>query len=108
MEEWCEEYFGAGAFHGPAYDVDRAEAEAAGWEPPEVLGRLAWRTADPESAAAVSRGSGVLGPVGAADDLPVRPDPGGGKPTQLLDLDAIAVDRDLVDGRVAINLESRS
>ena len=105
-EEWCEEYFGAGAFHGPAYDVDRAAAEAAGWEPPEVLGRLAWRTADPESAAAVSRGSGVLalsGPPMIAQFGRTRV----GKPTQLLDLDAIAVDRDLVDPPGARSTSSR-
>jgi hypothetical protein len=104
VQEWCEEYFGAGAFHGPAYDLDRAAAEAAGWEPPEVLGRLAWRTADPESAAAVARGSGVLalsGPPMIAQFGRTRV----GKPTQLLDLAAIAVDRELVDGQVAINLE---
>ena len=43
VEEWCEEYFGAGAFGGPTVELDG--------EPPEVVGRLAWRTADPESAA---------------------------------------------------------
>ena len=106
VQEWCEEYFGAGAFHGPAYDVDRAEAAAAGWEPPEVLGRLAWRTADPESAAAVSRGvracSALSGPPMISQFGRTRV----GKPTQLLDLEAIAVDRGLVDGRVAINLET--
>jgi len=105
VQEWYEEYFGAGLFHGPAYDADRAEAEAAGWEPPEVLGRLAWRTADPESAAAVSRGSGVLGlsgPPMIAQFGRTRT----GKPTQLLDLTAIPVDRDLVDQQVAVNLET--
>src|SRR3954447_16920053 len=103
VREWCEEYFGAGAFHGPAYDADRAAAEAAGWEPPEVIGRLAWRTDDPESAAAVSRGSGVLalsGPPMISQFGRTRV----GKPTQLLDLAAIAVDRDLVDAQVAIDL----
>jgi len=105
VQEWYEEYFGAGLFHGPAYDADRAEADAAGWEPPEVLGRLAWRTADPESAAAVSRGSGVLGlsgPPMIAQFGRTRT----GKPTQLLDLTAIPVDRDLVDQQVAVNLET--
>ena len=103
VREWCEEYFGAGAFHGPAYDADRAAAEAAGWEPPEVTGRLAWRTDDPESAAAVSRGSGVLalsGPPMISQFGRTRV----GKPTQLLDLEAIAVDRDLVDARISIDL----
>jgi Acyclic terpene utilisation family protein AtuA len=103
VEEWCEEYFGAGIYHGPAFAQDKAEAEAAGWEPPEVLGRLAWRTADPESAAAVGRGAGVLGLSGP----PMISGFGrarGGKPTQLLALEAIAVDRDLVDRQVRIDL----
>ncbi|HKA04209.1 MAG TPA: acyclic terpene utilization AtuA family protein [Acidimicrobiales bacterium] len=103
VEEWCEEYFGAGIYHGPAYAQDKAEAEASGWEPPEVLGRLAWRTADPESAAAVGRGAGVLGLSGP----PMISGFGrarGGKPTQLLGLEAIAVDRALVDAQVRIDL----
>ena len=103
VEEWCEEYFGAGLYHGPAFARDKAEARAAGWEPPEVLGRLAWRTADPESAAAVGRGAGVLGLSGP----PMISGFGrarGGKPTQLLGLEAIAVDRDLVDRQVRIDL----
>jgi len=103
VEEWCEEYFGAGLYHGAAFAEDKADAEAAGWEPPEVLGRLAWRTADPESAAAVGRGAGVLGLSGP----PMISGFGrarGGKPTQLLGLEAIAVDRELVDRRVRIDL----
>jgi hypothetical protein len=103
VEEWCEEYFGAGVYHGPAYAQDKAEALAGGWEPPEVLGRLAWRTADPESAAGVARGSGVLGLSGP----PMISGFGrarGGKPTQLLGLEAIAVDRALVDRQVRIDL----
>ncbi|HEX9969268.1 MAG TPA: acyclic terpene utilization AtuA family protein, partial [Acidimicrobiales bacterium] len=40
VEEWREEYFGAGAFGGPTVPVP---ADGA-CEPPEVIGRLAWRT----------------------------------------------------------------
>ena len=76
VEEWCEEYFGAGAFHGPAYEVDRADATAAGWEPPEVIGRLAWRAADPESAGRGGPGVGVLGLSGPPMIAGIRPDPG--------------------------------
>jgi hypothetical protein len=64
---------------------------------------LAWRTADPESAAVVARGSGVLalsGPPMTAAFGRAR----GGKPTQLLALEAIAVDRAMVDARVQIDL----
>ena len=55
VDEWLEEYFGVNAFGGPtvAFDDD--------CEPSEVIGRLAWRTADRDIAAAVARGSGVLG-----------------------------------------------
>src|SRR4051812_11205101 len=54
VEEWREEYFGAHAFGGST--VGQQECE-----PPEVIGRLAWRTADPESAGRVVREVGVLG-----------------------------------------------
>jgi hypothetical protein len=103
--EWCEEYFGAGAFHGPAFDEDRALLEAAGWEPPEVMGRLAWRCADQAGAASVGQGAGVLGLSGP----PMISGFGrarGGKPTQLLALDALAVDRALVDAQVRIELHT--
>jgi hypothetical protein len=103
VEEWCEEYFGAGAFHGPAADEDAEAMLRAGWEPPEVMGRLAWRTADAATAAKVAQGAGVLGlsgPPQIAGFGRAR----GGKPTQLLALDAIAVDRALVDPRVRVDL----
>lgn len=101
VEEWHEEYFGVNGFGGPTVDV--AAADAAGWEPPEVLGRLAWRCADAESAAAVSRGVGVLGlsgpptiaPMGRARD---------GRPTQLLAVDSFSVDRALVDAQVRVDV----
>jgi Acyclic terpene utilisation family protein AtuA len=46
--EWWEEYFGVNGFGGPT--VDAVDAD-----PPEVTARLAWRTADAETAAAVAR-----------------------------------------------------
>ena len=100
IDEWCEEYFGVNAFHGPAGEEDRAALEAAGFEPPEVIGRLAWRAADPDTAGRVAQGAGVLGlsgPPQIAGFGRAR----GGKPTQLLSLEAIAVARDLVDPRCA-------
>jgi hypothetical protein len=98
VEEWWEEYFGAGAF-GPALD-DRADA-------PEVIGRLAWRTADRDSCAAVSRAAdagllGLSGPPQIAGDGRRR----GGGPTQLLDVRSIEVPRDLVDAQIRVSLES--
>ena len=101
VEEWLEEYFGVNAFGGATVDLDTADAE--GWEPPEVMGRLAWRCADPETAARVSQGTGVLGlsgPPTIAGFGRAR----GGKPTQLLAVDAFAVDRQLVDRQVRVDL----
>ena len=60
VQEWWEEYFGVDGFGGPTVpDVDR--------DPPEVTGRLAWRTPAAESAADVLRLVGLLalsGPPG--------------------------------------------
>lgn len=97
VEEWCEELFGAGAYGGPTFDAPD------GWEPPEVVGRLAWRCADRDSAGRVGRDSGVLGLSGP----PTITGTGrgrGGAPTQLLAVEPFAVDRDLVDAQVRVDL----
>ena len=99
IDEWREEYFGAGAFGGPT--VPRPE----GWEPPEVIGRLAWRAADRDTVAAVSRDVGVLGLSGPPTIAGAGRTRDGG-PTQLLAVDAFAVDRDLVDAQVRVSLET--
>jgi len=46
--EWHEEYFGVGGFGGPTLDPDDRPRD-----PPEVTGRLAWRTDTAADAAAV-------------------------------------------------------
>jgi hypothetical protein len=97
VEEWWEEYFGAGAW-GPG--------DAAG-DAPEVIGRLAWRCADKDSCAAVTRAAdvgllGLSGPPQIAGDGRGR----GGGPTQLLDVAAAALPRDLVDAQVRVSLET--
>jgi len=95
VEEWWEEYFGAGAYWGARDD---------GAEPPEVIARLAWRTADPESAARVSRGVGVLGLSGP----PTITGTGrgrDGKPTQLLAVEPFFVDKAAVDAQVRVDVE---
>ena len=99
IEEWCEEYFGAGAFGGPTVP------HPDDYEPPEVIGRLAWRAADRDSAAAVSRDVGVLGLSGPPTISGTGRARDGG-PTQLLAVDAFAVDRDLVDAQVRVSLET--
>ena len=96
--EWCEEYFGVNAFGGPTVDAPDAH------EPPEVIGRLAWRTADQQSAATVARGAGVLGlsgPPTIASAGRARD----GKPTQLLAVDAFEVPRELIDNHVRVDVE---
>jgi hypothetical protein len=73
-------------------------------EPPEVIGRLAWRTADPETAARVSQGIGVLGlsgPPTIAGTGRTRD----GRPTQLLAVEPFTVDRATVDARVRVTLD---
>ncbi len=103
VEEWHEEIFGAGAFGGPTFAADRAAAEAAGWEPPEVIGRLAWRCADPTVAGQVAQGIGVLGLSGP----PTIAGTGrsrDGKPTQLLAVEPFTVDRTSVDVQVRMEI----
>jgi hypothetical protein len=97
VEEWLEEYFGVNAFGGPTVDLD------ARWEPPEVIGRLAWRCADEATAARVAQGSGVLG-LSGPPTISGFGRARGGKPTQLLAVDAFAVDRNLVDRQVRVDL----
>ena len=97
VEEWCEEYFGVDAFGGPTVD-ERGD-------PPEVIGRLAWRTADAESAGRVAAEVGVLGlsgPPTIAGTGRTRD----GRPTQLLAVDGIELDRTLVDAQVRIEVET--
>jgi Acyclic terpene utilisation family protein AtuA len=99
VDEWCEEYFGVDAFGGPTVDRDAAP------DPPEVIGRLAWRTDDAATAQRVSAEVGVLGLSGP----PTIAGTGRGRdarPTQLLAVDAIEVDRDLVDAQVRIDIET--
>ena len=101
VEEWCEEYFGAGAFGGPTVDVDSVDGAC---EPPEVIGRLAWRTADADAAAAVTRGAGVLG-LSGPPTITGTGRSGGGKPTQLLAVEPFLVDKALVDAQVRVEVE---
>jgi hypothetical protein len=101
VEEWHTEHFGLNGYGGPT--VELAEMDAAGWEPAEVIVRLAWRTADADTARAVAGAAGVLGlsgppaisGVGRARDT---------KPSQLLAVDSFPVDRAMVDQQVVVEL----
>jgi hypothetical protein len=100
--EWHEEYFGVDAFGGPTVDV--AAVASAGLEPPEVLGRLVWRCETRDEAARLGREVGLLGLGGPPMVSPF----GRGRdtgPTQVLSLEAIAVDRASVDAGVRVSIE---
>jgi Acyclic terpene utilisation family protein AtuA len=98
VEEWCEEYFGVNAYGGPTVEVPED------WQPPEVIGRLAWRCADAGEAARPGRAIGVLGLSGPPGISGVGRG-GAGKPTQLLAVDPFFAERDIVDKGVRIEIE---
>jgi acyclic terpene utilization AtuA family protein len=98
IQQWCEEYFGVNAYGGPTVDVPD------GWQPPEVIGRLAWRCADAAEAARPGRAVGVLGLSGPPGISGIGRG-GGGKPTQLLAVDPFFADRDAVDRGVRVEVE---
>ena len=98
IDEWREEYFGVNAYGGPTVDLNVAG------ESPEVIGRLAWRAADAETAGKVAREIGVLGLSGP----PTITGTGrgrDGKPSQLLRVEPFAVDRSFVDAQVRVEVE---
>ncbi len=99
IEEWWEEYFGVNGFGGPTVDVPD------GWDPPEVTGRLAWRTANQADAARPAREVGVLGLSGPPGISGLGRAGGGSRPTQLLALDQFLVERELVDSQVRVDIE---
>jgi hypothetical protein len=98
VEEWREEYFGANAFGGSTVD-------SGDCEPPEVIGRLAWRTADPESASRIVREVGVLGLSGPPTISSTGRGRDGGRPSQLLAVEPFYVDKALVDAQVSVEVE---
>lgn len=103
VEQWHEEYFGLNAYGGDT--VDLAAADEGGREPAEVIGRLAWRAADKDVVAAVTRDAGVLGLSGP----PTITGTGrsrDGRPSQLLSVVPFSVDRESVDAGVRVALET--
>jgi hypothetical protein len=97
VREWHEEYFGLNALGGPTVPLDGAE------EPAEVMMRVAWRCDDRADVQRLMREAGLLGlggppgvtPFGRARD----------RPSQLLALEAVAVDPDLLAGGVVVSVE---
>jgi hypothetical protein len=101
--EWHEEYFGLDAFGGPTVPVEQLYVDDD--EPSEVMVRLVWRCEQRADAARLARETGQLGlggppmvsPFGRARDT---------GPTQLMSLEAIGVDRQLVDPGVRVSIET--
>lgn len=100
VDEWCTEYFGVNGFGGPTVDCDDRASD-----PPEVVGRLAWRTADlstARSVAALFRTVALTGPPGLQGiGRRGAPTP----PERLVVLDDFLIDRDLVEAGVHVHVE---
>lgn len=101
--EWHEEYFGLDAFGGPTVPLPEPGDDDA--EPPEVMGRLAWRCEDRADAARLMREFGAMGLGGPPMVSPFGRARESG-PSQLLQLDALAVPRDLVDASVRVSIDT--
>ena len=99
VEEWWEEYFGVNGFGGPTVRVP------GGWDPPEVTGRLAWRTANQVDAARPTKEVGVLGLSGPPGISGLGRGGGATRPTQLLAVDPFFVDREIVDAQVRVDIQ---
>jgi hypothetical protein len=99
VEEWWDEYFGVNGFGGPTVGVPD------GWDPPEVTGRLAWRTANPADAARPAREIGVLGLSGPPGISGLGRGGGASRPTQLLAVDPFFVEREIVDAQVRVDIQ---
>lgn len=97
VTQWCEEYFGVNAFGGPTVpDPEQLD-------PPEVIGRIAWACARREDAARLAGEVGVLGLSGP----PMVASAGrarDGRPSQLLAIEAFAVERAEVDSQVRVSV----
>jgi hypothetical protein len=98
--EWCEELFGLDGLGGPT-----AEAFPDGFEPPEIVGRLAWRTPDEASAWKLRQVVRTIGVGGPPHYVWIGH---GGLPaavTEKLSVEGFFVDRALIEDLVEVSLE---
>jgi hypothetical protein len=102
--EWHEEYFGLNAFGGPTVPVGRLGDDGDA-EPSEVMVRLVWRCEDRADAARLARETGQLGLGGPPMVSPFGRSRDTG-PTQLMSLEAIGVERGLVDPGVRVAIDT--
>jgi acyclic terpene utilization AtuA family protein len=99
VQEWCVEYFGVDGFGGPTVGV------SVDADPPEVIGRLAWRTTTAsaaQSVAALVRTIALTGPPGL-QGIGRRPSPPG--PIPLLVLDDVYPPRGPIEAGVRVHVE---
>jgi hypothetical protein len=99
VEEWHEEYWGVNALGGPTAPLDAAS------DAPEVSLRVAWRCPDRASAAAIAREMVPLGLSAPPWGLTASGRTVVGKPSQLLGLWPVLVDKALVDPSVHVAIE---
>lgn len=99
VEEWCVELWGVDALGGPTVPI------ADDVEPPEVVARIAWRCTDQATAALVGREMVPL-TLSAPPAGMTGMGRGGGKPTELLGIWPTLVDKELVDPRVSVHVET--
>lgn len=96
--EWCEEYWGVNALHGPVVPLAGAE------EAPEVLLRVAWRTSDAPSAERIAREMVPLA-LSAPPWGMTGFGRGAGRASRLLSLWPTLVAREAVDPFVRVGVE---
>jgi hypothetical protein len=99
VDEWLVEYWGVNALHGPT--VPLADADEA----PEVTLRVAWRCADPATAARVGREMVPLALSAPPWGLSGTGRGMGGGPSQLMGLWPTLVDKQFVDAGVRVDVE---
>ena len=93
--EWCEELFGVNGFGGPTVDdIDR--------DPPEVTARLAWRTADAQTAQDVLGLVGLLALSGPPGLQGIGRSRKGHPLSELVRLTPFFIERDAVDVHVHV------
>jgi hypothetical protein len=98
VAEWCFELWGVDALGGPTVPSTTAE-------PPEVVLRAAWRCDDARTTALVGREMVPLTLSGPAAGM-TGMGRGGSSPSELLGLWPTLIDKDLVDPRVTVAVET--
>jgi hypothetical protein len=97
VDEWCVELWGVDALGGPTVPVTDAE-------PPECVARVAWRCADPQTAALVGREMVPL-TLSAPPAGMTGMGRGAARPTELLGIWPTLVEKSLVDPHVSVAIE---